>query len=162
MATSNNWLKILILIVLSSFLIVRSTNLESDRTSDAKAVIIDCTLGLLTGKLLSLVSSTEPPEKFANSLLDLLIGWGVLLLVWYLPVWFPALKSTEYGFTINLLESPVVLWTAVAVLFGYFHGLTLAVVYTIPVALWNRIKRGEINRSILSFWSGLKRITGVT
>lgn len=138
---------------------------DPDQTKNVVSILTTCFIWLLIGALLGSLFSKEQQEKITETFLGVFLGWGILWLVWYLPIWYPDLKLKDYGFQFDLHESPVVFWMAVAFILGFYRKVTLK----IPVAVRNQIKKslgikedpdlkGNAKHRFLSYWNGLKSI----
>lgn len=90
---------------------------------------------------------------------------GILFLIWYLPIQFPALEKNDLGFQLDIQKSPAAFWLAAAFLLGYYRKL----IPKIPEAVWNGIKAWLSRSSGLDLqgselyrpadvWRGLKRM----
>ncbi len=167
MSTSmDNWLKLILLILLLSISAAIGRNHETPyQTHDVWNILLLCLMWLSIGSLVRCLPSTEQSEKFLVAVWRILLGWGILWLVWYLPVWFPGLKLNDYGFELDLQKSPAVFWMAVAFILGFYRNLP----FKIPVVVWNQIKKstgikedpdlhGNAKYRFLSYWNGLKSI----
>lgn len=127
------WRNLLLLVLL---LIFSSLIEKFLPTQSLLGILVLCLLWLVIGATFKSVSQDEPEEMFGTVAWRIFCGLLILSFVWLLPVWFPKLKSTDYGFTINLRESPAVIWMAVAFIIGLYKKL----VSKIPVAAWNTVK----------------------
>lgn len=141
------------------------SSVDPNQAKGVLGILTTCLIWLLVGALLRLVFSKGQQEKISETLLGIFLGWGILWLAWYFPIWFPTLKLNSYGFQFNLQESPVVFWMAVAFILGFYRRMTLK----IPAAVWNQIKnslgikedpdlKGNAEHRFLSYWNGFKSI----
>jgi hypothetical protein len=173
MSTSRtSWLKLILLflalIILIFFSAGGSKGIESPDQVNGIGFIfaLYLLLWLGIGALLSSMSSMERSVKFSETfwrILFVLLGWGILWLIWYLPIRFPNLKLNDYGFQFDLHKSPAAFWVTVAFILGFYEKL----VPKIPVAVWNGIKaslsrtsgldlQGSEPYRIADVWKGLK------
>ncbi len=164
--TVKDWLKLTGIIVLFSISMVVG-GWKPVQTSEAGTLFTLSLIWLVLGALFRSTFEKEQTEKFLNAVLRILLGWGILWLVWYLPMRFPGLKANEYGFEFDLQKSPAVFWMAVAFILGFYQKL----IPKIPVAIINRIKKslgieeaddikGNAKHRFLSYWNGLKSMVG--
>jgi len=165
-ASTRNWSNLIFLVLLfSASLALGSSFKDPPQTGGVVILFILCFIWMIVGALLDLISSSEQPEKAMQTYLGILLGYGILLLAWFLPGWFPGLKLNDYGFQFDLQKSPAVSWMAVAFILGYYRSITLM----IPPAVWNQIKRslgmneaadlkGNAKSRFLSYWDGFKSI----
>lgn len=166
MSTSlKSWLKLIILFILFSFSIGIGRGI--DDLNQAKYVwnILPAWLiGLSMGALLySITSATAQLEKFSKAFWRILFGLGVLLLIWYLPIQFSALKKNDLGFQLDAQKSPAAFWLAAAFILGFYKRL----ISKIPAAVWDGLKaslkratgldlQGSETYRLADVWDGLK------
>lgn len=89
-----------------------------------------------------------------------LLGWILVGLLWFLPVWFPSLQTNVNGIGINSQKSPLVLLIIMAFLLGFFMQ---AFVKLFPFA-WKQAStslvaffKGDSVNSLQYYWENVKK-----
>ena len=100
------------------------------------SIFVHISVWILAGALINIFPE-DKALSMQNSIVAIIMGLLFLLLAWYLPARFPALKSNDHGLVLDLQKSPLVLWASVAFLLGYYRRMVLK----IPLVVWNQIRK---------------------
>ncbi len=124
---------ILVLVLWGWFAIGSEDLYKAPTTSN---IFIHIFVWFLAGSLTGSVDDRKI-NNFWVEILAFVVGGIFFLAAWLLPSRFPSLTLNEYGFTLDLKNSPLVFLISVAFLLGYYR----QVVLNIFVVFWEQLKK---------------------